>query len=91
MWYADDHVAKMLTEKRRRLFVQPMGEPVAHSRRPYRIVGGPLVWLLRQGGCLLAGAGQRWVTLGSRLERRAAAVPAVEGASAIQATQNHAC
>ena len=77
MWYADEHVAKILTDRRRRLFVEQMGYPVQHNNHPHRTMGGLLAWLSRWSGCLLAGVGRQLMTLGSRLERYGAPQPSL--------------
>ena len=78
MWYVDEHVAKILTDGRRRLFVEQMGCPVEGTFRSPRTVSGPLGWLTRQGGCFLANVGRRLTTLGSRLERYGAPQPSLQ-------------
>ena len=75
MWYVDDHLAKLLTDRRRCLFVQQMGYPVENESGGS--VLGVLAWPSWQGRRLLAGLGRQLVALGSRLERYDAPQPSL--------------
>jgi hypothetical protein len=77
MWYVDEHVAKILTDRRRRLFVEQMGCPVQGSFCSSRTASGLLGWLSRRGGCLLASIGRQLTMWGRRLERYGAPQPSL--------------